>query len=118
LIAEDNFVNQKVLEYMLQNLGLQADLAANGIEVVEMHNANSYDLIFMDVQMPMMDGIQACRTLRAQSENQPYIVAMTANHTNKDRDNCMEAGMNHFISKPFVIEQVQSVFLGLKESNS
>jgi PAS domain S-box-containing protein len=116
LIAEDNFVNQKVLEYMLQNLGLRADLASNGLEVVEMHSKNPYDLIFMDVQMPMMDGIEACRFVRAQNQEQPYIVAMTANHTDKDRNNCMEVGMNQFISKPFVIEQVQGVFLGVSQT--
>jgi PAS domain S-box-containing protein len=109
LIAEDNFVNQKVLEYMLQTLGLKAELASNGVEVIEMMKTSKFDIIFMDVQMPEMDGLEASSLIRKDYGDTPFIVAMTANSSAADKEKCLNSGMNHFISKPFIIEQVMSV---------
>ncbi len=106
LIAEDNFVNQRVLQYMLETLGVKSEVAANGKEVLDKMEAMQVDVILMDVQMPEMDGIEATLEIRKRDWHQPYIVAMTANTGSGDRDRCLSSGMNHFISKPFVIEQV------------
>jgi CheY-like chemotaxis protein len=116
LIAEDNFVNQKVLEYMLQTLGLKSELAANGVELMEMMKAKQYDIIFMDVQMPEMDGLEASESIRTIYGEVPFIVAMTANNSESDKEKCLNSGMNHFISKPFIIEQVMGVLNLYKDS--
>ena len=106
MIAEDNFVNQRVLQYMLETLGVKSDVASNGKEVLEKIESMQIDVILMDVQMPEMDGIEATEEIRKRDWHQPYIVAMTANTGSGDRERCLSSGMNHFISKPFVIEQV------------
>lgn len=110
LIAEDNGVNQKVLQYMLDQLGVKSDLANNGREAVQLTKSNDYDIVFMDVQMPEMDGIEATELIRKAESRQPYIVAMTANVSNDDRESCSRCGMNEFISKPFLLNQIKRVF--------
>jgi PAS domain S-box-containing protein len=108
LLAEDNTVNQKVALRMLEHLGFRADLAANGIEVIEALHRQSYDLVLMDVQMPEMDGLEATRHLRTAlaPAQQPYIIAMTANAMQGDRERCLEAGMDNYISKPVRPEEL------------
>ncbi|HEU5080728.1 MAG TPA: ATP-binding protein [Opitutaceae bacterium] len=107
LIAEDNPVNQKVALQYLKNAGFKADVADNGVEAIEAIRRTPYDLIFMDVQMPVMDGLQATRELReAQASGDPEIpaklriVAMTANAMSSDRDACLAAGMDDYVPKP------------------
>jgi CheY-like chemotaxis protein len=102
LVAEDNPVNQRVAILILQRLGYRADLAANGREALEAVQRQRYDLVLMDVQMPEMDGLQATREIRAgfQGEDRPRIVAMTANASTSDRDDCFAAGMDDFLTKP------------------
>jgi PAS domain S-box-containing protein len=102
LLAEDNSVNQKVALHMLARLGYRADTVANGIEAVEAAKARHYDIILMDVQMPEMDGLQATRALRAHypEKTKPWIIALTANAMEGDRDLCLAAGMNDYLSKP------------------
>ncbi|WP_330482184.1 ATP-binding protein [Tumidithrix elongata] len=109
LIAEDNPVNQKVIARLLKKFGYEADIAANGLEVLEAVDKQIYDLIFMDVQMPEMDGLEATRQLvqKWSSERRPKIVALTANALDGDREICLASGMDDYISKPFQPEQLE-----------
>jgi CheY-like chemotaxis protein len=102
LVAEDNPVNQRVAILMLRRLGYRADVAANGREALEAVERQRYDLVLMDVQMPEMDGLQAAREIRSRFavEVGPRIVAMTANASTSDRDECFAAGMDDFMTKP------------------
>lgn len=109
LIAEDNLINQKVLSYMLETIGLSCEFAENGLEVLQAFDKGKVDFIFMDVQMPEMDGLEASREIRSKYGSDTYIVAMTANHAQADREECLKSGMNAFVSKPFVLEQVIEV---------
>ena len=117
LLAEDNVVNQKVALRLLERLGFRADLAANGYEVLDALNRQVYDVVLMDVQMPDMDGLEATRAIlktHAQSER-PRIIAMTASALDTDRMQCLEAGMDDFISKPV---DCQALIEALRKSPS
>lgn len=109
LLAEDNKVNQKVALLTLKKLGYQADVANNGLEVIEAMQNQFYDLIFMDVQMPEMDGLDTTRWIRDNLSQQPYIIAMTANAMDGDRQNCLDAGMDDYLSKPLRIKLLKEM---------
>lgn len=98
LVVEDNEINLELVQAMLQKLGLNADLAVNGQEAVELAVTNRYDLILMDIQMPEMDGLSATRAIRSRGLRST-VVALTANTSSDDRRAC-SAGMNDFFSKP------------------
>lgn len=100
LIAEDNLINQKLIVTVLTKLGYQPSLAINGREVLNMLDHEHFDLIFMDVQMPEMDGIEATKAIREHYQNQPLIIAMTANAMANDMEDCLNAGMNNYLAKP------------------
>jgi CheY-like chemotaxis protein len=101
LLAEDNLVNQKVALLMLKKLGLKADVAANGKEVLQALETKMYDIILMDVQMPEMDGFEASKAIRERwKDGRPHIIAVTAHALEGDRKRCIEAGMDEYISKP------------------
>lgn len=105
LLTEDNPVNQKLALRVLSKLGYdQVDVAMNGLEAVEKCNAVAYDIVFMDVQMPEMDGLEATRMIRLKAPHQPVIVSMTANVMAEDKEACRRAGMDDYITKPFKLE--------------
>lgn len=106
LLAEDNPINQKVAQMHLEKLGHTVECAINGKVAFEMYTKNDYDLIFMDIQMPEMDGIQATKRIREfesdiQLKNPIRIIALTANAMKGDKEACIAAGMNNYMSKPF-----------------
>ena len=108
LVVDDVLVNLVVVEKMLDNMGYKIETASNGFEAIELARSNHYDLIFMDIQMPEMDGYEATRKIRKldlETRNTP-IVAITANTQDGDRNACIEAGMNDYIAKPFVKKQL------------
>ncbi len=108
LLVEDNSINQKVAREMLRQLGYSADVAASGVEAIDAVRRKSYELVFMDVQMPEMDGLTATRLIRQlELPRRPRIVAMTAGAMEGDRERCLEAGMDGYISKPVRIEEIQ-----------
>jgi signal transduction histidine kinase/ligand-binding sensor domain-containing protein/DNA-binding response OmpR family regulator len=104
LVAEDNLMNQKLIIRILNKLGYQPDLANDGQEALDMVALTSYNLVLMDMQMPNVDGLQATRAIRKLYGAYPLIVAMTANALSEDRESCLEAGMNDYLSKPISIE--------------
>jgi CheY-like chemotaxis protein len=109
LLAEDNSVNQMLAVRLLRGLGYTADVAGNGVEAVDAVDADRYDLVLMDVQMPEMDGLEATREIRARhGPSGPQIVAMTASAMAEDRDECLAAGMNDYVSKPIRVEELMS----------
>ena len=108
LLAEDNVVNQKLALRLLSQMGYRADLASNGIEAIECIERQTYDVVLMDVQMPEMDGLDASKeiTTRWRAAERPRIVAMTANAMQGDREMCIAAGMDDYLTKPIRVDQL------------
>ncbi len=100
-LAEDNAVNQKLAIRLLQRMGYTTDVAADGLAAIAALEAQDYDVVLMDVQMPELDGLEATRRIRARWPDRPLrIVAMTANAMEGDRETCLAAGMDDYVSKP------------------
>jgi len=111
LVAEDNVINQKMIRNVLQLLGYSSDVVANGLEVIEALKRKRYELIFMDIQMPEMDGYEATRIIVDHMINdRPIIIAMTANAMNSDRIKCLDVGMDDYITKPLKVADLQKIF--------
>ncbi|WP_190945638.1 PAS domain S-box protein [Paenibacillus sp. UASWS1643] len=108
LIAEDNEVNQLVLSRIVEKKGHFVDHVADGVEAVEAVKHNSYDIVFMDVHMPRLNGFEATKAIKnsLHPESCPYIIAVTANAVRGDMENCLKAGMDAYISKPIKIESI------------
>lgn len=119
LLAEDNIVNQKVAKRMLEKLGYHADVAANGFEVLQAMERQPYDMILMDIQMPEMDGIEAAKAIRQRwPENRPKIIAITAYALEGDREKCLDAGMDGYISKPVKMDELIGILNSYNTSNN
>jgi signal transduction histidine kinase/CheY-like chemotaxis protein len=106
LLAEDNHVNQKLALRILEQMGYRADVASNGLEAIESIERQLYDVILMDVQMPDMDGLEATRQIRAREVTQPHIIGLTANALEGDREMCLAAGMNDYVTKPIRVNEL------------
>ncbi|HJV53799.1 MAG TPA: response regulator [Noviherbaspirillum sp.] len=114
LVAEDNTVNQKVVQQLLAHLGYRADVVASGVEVLDALERQNYDVVLMDVQMPEMDGLEATRRLRGRfGDGLPRVIAMTANAMPGDREKCLAAGMNAYVSKPVELEDIRNVLMAV-----
>ena len=112
LLAEDNAVNQKVALLMLQRLGYRADVVTNGLKVLDALQRQPYDIILMDVQMPELSGIETTRKLRERTAGlakRPWIIALTASAMREDREQCLAAGMDDYLSKPLQPEELKNV---------
>jgi len=111
LLADDNPINQKVGVSVLNKLGYRADIAHNGLEVLKALEQKVYDMIFLDVQMPEMDGLETARQVcqRWMPDKRPRLIAMTGNALMGDRERCLEAGMDDYISKPVRIAELRSI---------
>lgn len=108
LVAEDNLLNQKLMSILFSKLNVQIDLVSNGQEAVEAASLKSYDLILMDIQMPVMDGIEACCQIKDNlKEAAPVIIALTANAMNGDRERYIQCGLDHYLSKPVSFEDIK-----------
>ncbi|BBC25062.1 PAS domain S-box protein [Pseudanabaena sp. ABRG5-3] len=123
LIAEDNVINQKVAIHILQQMGYRADVVANGLEVLAALSHQTYDLIFMDMQMPEMDGLEATRQIYQNWEhkkltNRPRIIAMTANAMQGDREICLAAGMDDYLSKPIRNSELVRVLMACQPATN
>jgi len=108
LVAEDNLINQQLILKILSILGYVPALAENGLEVLDMMLTDTFDMILMDVQMPEMDGLEATKSIREKGL-QPVIIAMTANAMQGDQDDCLQAGMNDYLSKPVILNDLVQV---------
>jgi CheY-like chemotaxis protein len=112
LVVDDNIVNQKMVVRMLEKMGCRVDVAANGVEAVRRTGQLTYDLIFMDCQMPAMDGYEATTEIRRQENDSKHtpIIAMTAHAMQGDREKCIQAGMDDYVQKPIKKEMLSEVF--------
>lgn len=107
LLAEDNVINQRIATIIFKQMELTFDIARDGREAFEMHQKNRYDLIFMDIQMPVMNGLEATRLIRAFEKeadlpNKVYILALTASIISEKREECLDAGIDDFLEKPLL----------------
>lgn len=118
LLVEDNLINQKLTKNLLVNNGFEVDVADNGMVAVGKFKQQNFDLILMDIQMPVMDGITACRKIRTLESNtagepKVKIIALTANAQKQDKDECMAAGMDGYVSKPLNHKEISLIFNNL-----
>ncbi|MFT7688289.1 MAG: signal transduction histidine kinase/ActR/RegA family two-component response regulator [Candidatus Azotimanducaceae bacterium] len=112
LLVEDNLINQKLASRLLEKMGCFVDIANDGVDAVDMFSKTAYDLIFMDCQMPNMDGFEATTRIRGmESGNRTPIIALTANSLPEDRARSFDAGMDEFLTKPILKEKLQSALI-------
>lgn len=115
LLVEDNLLNQRIVTFSLKKYNHEVTIANNGVEAIEKFKENKYDVILMDIMMPIMDGLEATVKIREieNMNNIPSrtpIIALTANTMDNDRDKCISYGMDEFMAKPFDIEKLKSIF--------
>ncbi|HLN73390.1 MAG: response regulator [Methylococcaceae bacterium] len=114
LLAEDDLINQKIASFTFSRMGVKIDIASNGKEAVEMYHRKGYDVILMDLQMPVMDGLEAARQIRTvekekQTNGHVYIIALTANMIADKKDECMQAGMDNMLEKPLQVNELREI---------
>jgi signal transduction histidine kinase/ligand-binding sensor domain-containing protein/DNA-binding response OmpR family regulator len=109
LVAEDNLINQQLVTHILQKLGYTPGLVEDGKEAVDRLAKQQFDLILMDIHMPVMDGLEATRMIRSQNTTQPMIIALTADAQEEDRQDCLAAGMDDYISKPLQLDKLINI---------
>jgi PAS domain S-box-containing protein len=108
LIVDDNAVNRQILLLMIERLGYIGDAVANGLEAVQALERQAYDLVFMDIQMPIMDGLTACGHIRQMPDREPWIIGLSANAFKESRETALSAGMDDYLTKPLQIEDLVS----------
>ena len=119
LLVEDNLLNQRIVTFSLKKYNHEVTIANDGVEAIERFNEQKFDVILMDIMMPIMDGLEA--TVKIREIESLYIfkirtpiIALTANTMDNDREKCISYGMDDFMSKPFDIELLKSIFIELK----
>jgi len=119
LLVEDNLLNQRVVTFSLKKYDHEVTIANNGLEAVEKFGENKFDVILMDIMMPVMDGLEATVKIREAEkkygiEKRTPIIALTANTMDNDKEKCMSYGMDEFLAKPFDIEKLNVIFKELE----
>lgn len=120
LLAEDNQIIQRIAQFTFRQLGVSVDIVSNGGEAIEMFSKKKYELILMDLQMPLVDGLEASRRIRAVEkqlypDSHAYIVALTANLISERKEDCLLAGMDDFMEKPFDNEKLRALIARIAE---
>ena len=117
MVVEDNLLNQKLIHLHLKKHGFKIDFAENGKIALDMMEKNGYDLILMDLMMPIMDGLETCTKIREnekETDEHINIIGLTANTLDADRDKCLRHGMDEYMAKPFDIEEFHKILKKLK----
>lgn len=114
LLAEDNMINQKIASLTFKTMGVSIDIASNGQEALEMYRQHQYDLIMMDLHMPVMDGLEASRQIRSfeqetNSGKRVYMIALSATSVSEIKEKCLESGMDDFMEKPFKEKELRNL---------
>jgi CheY-like chemotaxis protein len=112
LIAEDNMLNQKLIAFMIKGWGMESTICNNGEQAVEKLKVGNYDLVLMDLQMPVMDGYEAVSKIRKELNSDIPIIALTATESDSEKEKCTAAGMNAYVTKPINEEQLRNVISG------
>lgn len=115
LLVEDNLLNQRIVTFSLKRFNHEVVIANNGVEALEQFRSRKFDVILMDIMMPLMDGLEATVKIREienslNTEKRTPIIALTANTMDNDREKCLSYGMDEFMAKPFDIEKLNSIF--------
>ncbi len=119
LLVEDNILNQRIVTFSLKKYNHDVTIANNGLEAVNLFRTNKYDVILMDIMMPVMDGLEATVKIREIEKSENFesrvpIIALTANTMDNDREKCISYGMDEFMAKPFEIDKLISIFNDLQ----
>jgi osomolarity two-component system sensor histidine kinase NIK1 len=119
LLVEDNLLNQRIVTFSLKRYNHEVVIANNGVEAIERFREQKFDVILMDIMMPVMDGLEATIKIREEeiakcTEKRTPIIALTANTMDNDRDKCITYGMDEFMAKPFDIEKLKTIFIELE----
>jgi CheY-like chemotaxis protein len=118
LLAEDNSTNLLFMDMLMTQLGYHYDVARNGSDAVRMVKESDYDLVLMDIQMPVMNGLEATKIIRKSKRNKITIVGLSANAFQEDVDQAMDTGMDSYLTKPLKINEITSIIRSCSEKNN